>query len=354
MNYTFPFGKQLTKVEQKDKTPKKAFVLGVYASAIHAKWIDKNGKQKVLALAIASEPEIFWTGSNAEQIIASINIPSELGKLTITNKNLNGPSGRSLDEKFLAPLNLNRQSTWLCDLLPESRVNEKQRLAIDKHYSADLIKEYNLPAATIPNFDKKELDSEIRRKQILQELKESQADTLILLGDLPIYWFLQFHDKRYSRLAQFGTTNETYGREHNILINNKVYKVIPLCHPRQADALGHSNAIWRELHDNWIIKKRSKEQMKKEEFHEKVLSKYKKQDGTVTNDITDRVFLMIENDAELLKDYQAHVGGKNMKVKNGRIAKAIKAEFNLENDKICKEPKSSLIKSYMLFKNKTK
>ena len=99
MNYTFPFGKQLTKVEQKDKTPKKAFVLGVYASAVHAKWIDKNGKQKVLALAIASEPEIFWTGSNAEQIIASINIPSELGKLTTTNKNLNGPSGRVIGRK---------------------------------------------------------------------------------------------------------------------------------------------------------------------------------------------------------------------------------------------------------------
>ena len=73
----FPFGQPLKKVEQKDKTPKQAFVLGVYASAVHARWIDKNGKQKVSALAVANEPEIFWQGLNAEEIINGIYIPEE-------------------------------------------------------------------------------------------------------------------------------------------------------------------------------------------------------------------------------------------------------------------------------------
>lgn len=252
MNYYFPFGKKLTKVQQKDRTPKKAFVLGVYASAVHAKWTDINGKQLVSSFAVASEPDIFWTGDNAEQIISSIKLPEQLGKLTVpTNKNLNGPSGRALDEKFLEPLNLNRKSTWLCDLLPESRVNEKQRVAIDTHYSADLIEKYNLTLPTVPNFDKAELNSELRRNEILEELEESQADTLILLGDLPIYWFLRIYNKQYSKLSQFGDTNETYGRGHKIQINNKTYKVIPLCHPRQADRLGRSNEKWGQLHDNW-------------------------------------------------------------------------------------------------------
>lgn len=256
MNYYFPFGKQLTKVQQKDRTPKKAFVLGVYASAVHAKWTDINGKQLVSAFAVASEPDIFWTGDNAEQIISSINLPEQLGKLTVpTNKNLNGPSGRALDNLFLKPLNLDRKSTWLCDLLPESRVNEKQRLAIDNHYSADLIEKYKLPLPTVPNFDKAELNLELRRIEILEELEESKADTLILLGDLPIYWFLRFYNKEYSKLSQFGDTYETYGREHEIQINNKTYKVIPLCHPRQADRLGSSNEKWGQLHDNWMKKK---------------------------------------------------------------------------------------------------
>ena len=251
--YTFPFGKKLKKVEQKDRNPKKAFVLGVYASTVHSRWVDKNGKSKVSALAVASEPNIFWTGENAEEIISKINIPSELGKLLVPKaKQLNGPSGRSLDKQFLKPLGLLRNDTWLCDLLPESRVNENQAKAISKHYTQEIIDKYNLQQATIPNFDKKELDSSIRRNEILKELEESQADTLILLGDLPIKWFIQFFDNRYSKLSQFGDTKETYGKEHPIVINNKIYKVIPLCHPRQASRLGRANVKWGELHDNWI------------------------------------------------------------------------------------------------------
>lgn len=215
--YTFPFGQELKKVEQKDRNPKKAFVLGVYASAVHARWTDKDGKQKVAALAVASEPEIFWTGNNAEEIISKIWIPEQLGRLTVPkDTRLNGPSGRALDNLFLEPLGLDRKDSWLCDLLPESRVNEHQRKAINKHYTSSIINEYGLPEASIPNFDKSELNSEARRDAILEELESSQAEYLILLGDLPISWFLRFYDNRFSRLAQFGESEITYGRQHEI------------------------------------------------------------------------------------------------------------------------------------------
>lgn len=200
--YQFPFGQILTKVEQRDKTPKKAFVLGVYASAVHARWVDKNGKQKVSALAVASEPSIFWTGDNAGEVISSIEVPEQLGKLTVpTDKRLNGPSVRALDNLFLQPLHLSRQDTWLCDLLPQSRVNEQQRKALDNHYNDTVCEQYKLPKATVPNFNKAELNSQSRREEILKELDASQAETLILLGDLPIYWFLRFYsDKRFTKL----------------------------------------------------------------------------------------------------------------------------------------------------------
>lgn len=251
--YQFPFGQILTKVEQRDKTPKKAFVLGVYASAVHAKWVDKNGKQKVSALAVASEPSIFWTGDNAEEVISSIEVPEQLGKLTVpTDKRLNGPSGRALDNLFLQPLHLSRQDTWLCDLLPQSRVNEQQRKAIDTHYNDAVIEQYKLPKATVPNFDKAELNSKIRREEIFKELEASQADTLILLGDLPIYWFLRFYsDERFTKLSEFGETNGTYGKPHQLKINGKHYNVVALCHPRQADRLGSSSPKWGQLHDYW-------------------------------------------------------------------------------------------------------
>ena len=259
--YHFPFGQELKKVSQIDRRPKKAFVLGVYASAVHARWIDNNGSQKVAALAVESEPEIFWTGENAEEIISKILIPKLLGQLTIpTVKTLNGPSGRALDKLYLSPLGLDRKSTWLCDLLPESRVNEQQRKAIVNNYTDEIVAQYGLKPSTIPDFKKSDLHSSQRRDEILKELEASQAETLILLGDLPIYWFLRFYDKKFSKLSQFGESDDTYGRQHGIAINHKIYKVIPLCHPRQADRLGNSNSKWGNLHDNWI--KRQKDGIK--------------------------------------------------------------------------------------------
>ncbi|NQU50913.1 MAG: hypothetical protein HQ522_00065, partial [Bacteroidetes bacterium] len=114
---------------------------------------------------------------------------------------------------------------------------------------------FGLSKATIPNFDKAELNVQTRRDEILEELEMSRAENLILLGDLPIYWFLRFHDKRFSRLAQFGDSDTTYGRHHEIKINSKVYNVIPLCHPRQSGRLGNSSAKWGKLHDFWIKEK---------------------------------------------------------------------------------------------------
>jgi len=251
--YFFPFGQELRTVRQNDKNPKQAFVLGVYASSVHARWTDKNGKQKVNALAVASEPEIFWTGDNAEEIISKIRIPEELGRLTTpSDKKLNGPSGRALDQKFLNPIGLTREDTWLCDLLPQARLNQNQIKAIDKHYTAEIIDRYGLIPVSVPAFDKRELNSEKRRNEILQELEKSKAEKLILLGDLPVKWFLRYFDNKYSSLSDFGDTDLTYGQEHEIKINRHFYKVLPLCHPRQAERLGASSAKWGELHDYWI------------------------------------------------------------------------------------------------------
>jgi len=62
MNYSFPFGQPLVPVKQQDRSPKKVFILGVYASAVHAKWRNEIGNVLVQALAVASEPYIFWRG----------------------------------------------------------------------------------------------------------------------------------------------------------------------------------------------------------------------------------------------------------------------------------------------------
>ena len=57
MSYYYPFGETVHPLVQQDRTPKKVFVLGVYASAVHARW--KQGNKIICqALAVASEPRI--------------------------------------------------------------------------------------------------------------------------------------------------------------------------------------------------------------------------------------------------------------------------------------------------------
>lgn len=60
----------------------------MYASAVHAKWISPKGKTLIKAIAVASEPYIFWKGDGADQIINKINLPEGVGKLVPTDKNL--------------------------------------------------------------------------------------------------------------------------------------------------------------------------------------------------------------------------------------------------------------------------
>jgi uracil-DNA glycosylase len=252
---TFPFGSLLTKVEQKDKNPKKIFFLGVYASAVHAKWISPRGRVLIKALAVASEPYIFWKGDGADKIIKDIPVPKELGHLEPADATFNGPSGKILDSHYMKPLGLTRDDVWLCDILPFTRINPGQKRALEKHYNP-YIKPYKIPKCTIPDFSKQELDNEARRKAILKELESSGAKVLILLGDLPIKYFLSYYsEQKKLHLANYGLEIGDYGKPNPTTINGKKYQVIPLVHPRQAGKLGLHDKEWNKLHQKWIEKK---------------------------------------------------------------------------------------------------
>ena len=136
---SFPFGQPIQRVAQTDRGPKRVFVLGVYASAVHARWCNARGRQLVRALAVASEPCIFWrgdeSGADVKNILSEIDVPTQVGRLEPAARNLNGPSGRSLDEDYLEPLGLSRNEAWLCDLVPHSCMNPGQKKAVDTHYT---------------------------------------------------------------------------------------------------------------------------------------------------------------------------------------------------------------------------
>ena len=249
--YKFPFGQEVHKLVQQDRSPKKVFVLGVYASAVHAKWKDKNGKRVCQALAVASEPRIFWDGNEKEaaEIISKIHIPEEFGSLEPAASNLNGPSAKVLDENVLAPLGFTRNDAWLCDLLPEYRLSPGQVEAIEKHY-APICNGDDWRKTIVPKPPKKFCDQK-RREEILAELDESQAELLILLGDDPLDdFFKHIAGVKYDTLQKCVDENG-YGKAIEASINGRKINVLPLTHPHQIGAMGNHSSKWHQAHQDW-------------------------------------------------------------------------------------------------------
>ena len=250
MPYYFPFGQKLYPLVQEDKSPKKVFVLGVYASAVHARW-KKDGKVICQALAVASEPRIFWDGNpeEAKKIIDSVAIPNELGVLEPASRQLNGPSAKVLDENILGPLGFTREDAWLCDCLPETRINPSQAKAIREKYNP-LIEQYELNEVTIPARPSDFCNPE-RSEEITQELIQSEAELLVLLGDIPIAQYLKkVADVPYSTLGEY-VDLYGYGNPTETFISGKRIKVLPLAHPRQIGALGAHSERWNLAHKEW-------------------------------------------------------------------------------------------------------
>ena len=250
MAYLFPFGQELHPLIQQDQTEKKVFVLGVYASAVHAKW--KNGSKIISqALAVASEPRIFWDGNPEEAwaIIKKIKIPPEVGYLEPASRQLNGPSAKVLDDDILAQLGYSRETAWLCDMLPETRLNPNQVKVIREKYNP-IAEQHHLNAVTIPMRPETFCD-EKRCEEITDELLRSKADTLVLLGDLPIKQYL--NKVAQVDFSSLGEHVEKYGYGHPTpaTIKGKVLTVIPLAHPRQIGALGAHSERWFNEHMKW-------------------------------------------------------------------------------------------------------
>ncbi|GMO11303.1 MAG: hypothetical protein Ta2D_13530 [Rickettsiales bacterium] len=248
MIYEFPFGEKIKKVEQNDKTSKKVFVLGAYASAVHAEVRNTSGKILCKALAVASEPEIFWKGNilQATNIIKSI----KSNPYTLTPATLNGESGKCLDLHYLNPLDYERKDAWLCDLIPYSRINQGQKNAIER-----LGLTTTIPNAPASNADYKKQMTDItstktynyRIDEIKKELFDSGAKDIILLGDYPLQLFLLevcpiFPVKNVRDIIT------KYGIPIKTTINKKEFNVYIFCHPHHIEYKNN----YGKIHKDWI------------------------------------------------------------------------------------------------------
>lgn len=245
----FPFGEAVERLSQKDRTPKKYFVIGSYASAVHTAWYDLNEKVITKSLAVANEPEILWTGNSFEAmtIINRLNCPPEAGSLCDPGKWMNGGVGRLFNMDILKPLNIFRSDVWLALLIPFTIANKGQRKAMNRYNR--ICEQFKLPPAKLhPSNIKSELIDEERISELLKELEECKPDVIITLGDLPLHHFIRRFDETKFNLTAF----KYYGSLHEVEINSRHYKLLPLYHPKAGENLGSYTEKWMKVHKDWI------------------------------------------------------------------------------------------------------
>jgi len=134
-------------------------------------------------------------------------------------------------------------------MLPETRLNPNQLRVLKEKYNP-LIEEYGLNEVTIPKRPNTFCDSR-RCEEITDELRRSEAELLILLGDLPIRQYLsRVADVPYTSLQEFAELYG-YGNAAEAVVAGKAMRVLPLAHPRQIGALGAHSEKWHDMHLRW-------------------------------------------------------------------------------------------------------
>jgi hypothetical protein len=143
----YPFGQPVGPVIWRQPGPKPVLIIGVYPSAVPARWIGADGRS-IRAVAVADEPEPFWTGHSAETKIATVaaTVPAQAGRIELA-KGHNGRSGQALDELVLAPLALTRDQIRVADIDNRYMANPSQQAAVARAY-VPLVERGMLPPAT--------------------------------------------------------------------------------------------------------------------------------------------------------------------------------------------------------------
>jgi hypothetical protein len=235
----YPFGQPVGPVSWRQPGPKPALIIGVYPSAVHARWIGPDGTG-IRALAVADEPEPFWTGHSAEPKIATVaaTVPAEAGRIELA-KGHNGRSGQALDELVLAPLGLTRDKIRVADIDNRYMANQSQQDAVARDY-VPLVESGLLPPATWrPRRTIARIPSD-RSPALTDEVAGADPAWIITLGDEPL-----------RALGLEPLTRASYGIPLPAVVLGHNVQLLRLAHTRQQAGHGHSSSDWAEAHRQW-------------------------------------------------------------------------------------------------------
>lgn len=85
----------------------------------------------------------------------------------------------------------------------------------------------------------------------MEEVLASEAELLVLLGDIPIKEFLNRVAQVPYKSLQDYVDLYGYGTPTSATISGRHLQVLPLAHPRQIGALGAHSEKWNRLRLQW-------------------------------------------------------------------------------------------------------
>ena len=242
---TFPFGRSLLPSVPRADGPKQCFLLGAYPSALHVRWRPPEGKARRV-LAVDNEPEPFWNGSDDRERVEVwrqvVEWNDGFGEVAPAGE-LNGSTGRAVDERWLAPLGIDRSEVWFTDCLDAYHLSDGMVKVIEEVY-APLARGLRLPAADLPAHpDTRAIVKGAQIDRLRSELRTAQPEILITQGNAPLEVMRKLTgiDGPISLVPDMG-----YGSALAVELYGRSVTWHALVHP------GQKREDWRNAHGAWI------------------------------------------------------------------------------------------------------
>ena len=264
----FPFGAvSSARPPRRPEGDARAFVLGVYPSALHVRWTlpawaaPVVDRQVVASLAVDVEPVVFWDGEqpDAASLVdawAASHFPDEAAdQVGDVAPGSNGFSGRVVDSEVLAPLGCSPGEVWLTDAVNRyfvKRGNRRQagQAAVIEEVYQPIATRLGLPEASLPVrptpavLVDRAVEAEAER--LLGEWQEARAPLLITLGEESRRVAARLADRVDGPPERrLRADDPAYGRPGRIDLGGRTAEWMALTHP------GNRDRRWREAIAAW-------------------------------------------------------------------------------------------------------
>jgi hypothetical protein len=225
------------------------FILGAYPSALHIAWRPPTGKP-IKAMAIDNEPVAFWSGAGEEKYIAAWKKTvgfrdGEWGAVAGVGQ-LNGSSGKWVEENVLAPVGAGRDDACITDVLNTyfSSTGGAGRVA-DTY--APFAARVGLPAARLANHPSENIIVEQavqrHRDRLLRELGDVAPDIVVTLGNAALRVLRAITGASDAPTKLRADSN--YGAEIALSVEGQNMTWLPLAHPAAPKAYQEAHLRWR-------------------------------------------------------------------------------------------------------------